>query len=318
MRDIPKDRKAILTNKRRKESVVYKDFIKNKYVYFMAIPVIAYYIIFCYWPMYGITIAFKDFSIKHGILGSKWVGFKYFNEFFNSRYFTRIIKNTLLINLYDVLWGFPAPIILALLLNEVKNKIFKNTIQTISYLPHFISMVVICSIILDFTSSDGLINGILAHFRVAPSNLMMRPELFRTIYISSGIWQSVGWGSIIYLGALTGIDPQLYEAAIIDGAGRWKQVWSVTIPGIAPTIITLLILRLGSMMSVGFEKIILLYNPMIYETADVISTFVYRKGLEDFNYSYSTAVGLFNSLINFGLLITANKISKRYSETSLW
>jgi putative aldouronate transport system permease protein len=318
MREIGLNRNGEIKQKISKLSIIRKDFIKHKYVYLMAVPILAYYIIFCYIPMYGVSIAFQDFSVKLGYFKSPWVGFKYFKEFFNSYYFWRLLKNTLLLNIYDLICGFPAPIILALLLNEVKNKWFKSTVQTISYLPHFISMVVICGMILDFTATDGLINTILSYFGVTPSNLMVKPELFRTIYIGSGIWQGVGWGSIIYLAALAGIDPQLYEAATIDGAGRWRQLWSVTIPGIAPTIIILLILRLGSMMSVGFEKIILLYNPMTYETADVISTFVYRKGLIDSDYSYSTAVGLFNSAISFVLIILANKFSRKFSETSLW
>lgn len=316
MLEVNRDNKT--RSKTKLTKVIYKDFVRNKYVYLMAVPIIAYYIIFSYIPMYGVTIAFKDFSIKAGILGSKWVGFKYFVDFFNSFYFTRLIKNTLLINIYDLLWAFPAPIIFALLLNELKSTFLKRTVQTITYLPHFVSMVVICGIILNFTSTRGIINVLLGYLGIKASNLMARPELFRTVFIGSGIWQGIGWGSIIYLSALSGIDPQLYEAATIDGANRWKQMWHVTLPGIASTIIILLILRLGSMMSVGFEKVILLYNPMTYETADVISTFVYRKGLIDFDYSYSTAVGLFNSIINFALLIIANKLSKLYSETSLW
>lgn len=298
--------------------IIRRDFKKNKYVYLMVLPVIIYFIIFSYWPMYGIIIAFKEYSPGKGILGSEWVGLKNFKDFFSSYYVGRLIKNTLLINIYDLFWGFPAPIILALLINEVKNKLFKRTIQTISYLPHFISLVVVCGIIIDFTASDGLITTILSYFGVKPTNLLMKPELFRTIYISSGIWQGVGWGSIIYLAALTGINPSLYEAATIDGAGRWKQTIHITLPGIAPTIIIMLILRLGSMMSVGYEKIILLYNPTTYETADVISSFVYRKGLIESDYSYSTAVGLFNSIINFVLIIIANAISRKVSETSLW
>jgi putative aldouronate transport system permease protein len=310
-----------LVTKIKKDSLwtrIRKDFSRNKVIYFMAIPMIVYFVVFCYIPMYGVTIAFKDFNPIRGIMGSEWIGFEWFKEFFNSVYFGRIIKNTLLISIYDILWGFPAPIILALMLNEIKNKLFKKTVQTITYLPHFISMVVMCGIIIDFTSTNGLINALLSHFGVEPSNLLMKKELFRTIYVSSGIWKSIGWSSIIYLAALSGIDPQLYEAATIDGAGRWRQMWHVTLPAISPTIIILFILRIGSLMSVGFEKIILLYNPMTRETADVISTFVYRKGLIDFSYSYSTAVGLFNSIISFILLFTANKLSKKFSETSLW
>lgn len=299
-------------------NTIRRDFKKNKYVYLMILPVIAFFIIFSYWPMYGVIIAFKDYSPGKGIWGSNWVGLKNFKDFFSSYYVGRLIRNTILINIYDLIWGFPAPIILALLINEVNNKLFKRTIQTISYLPHFISLVVVCGIIIDFTASDGLITTILSYFGIKPTNLLMRPELFRTIYISSGIWQGVGWGSIIYLAALSGIDTNLYEAATIDGAGRWKQALHITLPGIAPTIIILFILRLGSMMSVGYEKIILLYNSTTYETADVISSFVYRKGLQESNYSYSTAVGLFNSIINFMLIIIANTISRKVSETSLW
>lgn len=299
-------------------NLIYKDFIRNKQVYIMAIPILVYYIIFCYIPMYGVTIAFKDFSIKHGILGSPWAGLKYFKDFFSSYYCWRVIRNTLLINIYDLIWAFPAPIILALLLNELRAKRFKRVVQTVSYLPHFVSMVVVCGIIKDFTSTQGVLNTLLGYFSVKPTNLLVREELFRTIFISSGIWQDVGWGSIIYLAALSGIDLQLYEASTIDGAGRWAQARHITFPGIAPTIVILLILRLGSMMSVGFEKVILLYSPIIYETSDVISTFVYRKGLLDYDYSYSTAVGLFNSLINFFLLMVANWLSRKYSEISLW
>lgn len=268
--------------------------------------------------MYGAMIAFKDFSPGKGILGSSWVGLKHFNTFFRSVYFFRIIKNTLLINILNLAFGFPAPIILALLLNELKNAIFKRLVQTISYLPHFISVMVICGMIIDFTASKGIINDLIELFGGERGALLLRPELFRTIYVSTNIWQEVGWGSIIYLAALSGIDYQLYEAATIDGAGRFRQLMHITLPGIAPIIIILLILRIGQMMNVGFEKIILLYNPNTYETADVISSFVYRKGLMEFNYSYSTAVGLFNSIINFTLLLSTNWFSRSVSETSLW
>lgn len=295
-----------------------KDFKRFKVAYLMAIPIFLYYIIFHYGPMYGATIAFKNFSPGKGILGSPWAGFKHFEDFFSSYYFFRTLTNTLLISVFDLLWGFPAPIILALMLNEITNLKFKKTVQTITYMPHFISLVVICGIIIDFTATDGLVNSIIAFFGGKPTNLLIRPELFRTIYISTGIWQNVGWGSIIFIAALSGIDQELYAAASIDGAGRWKQTLHVTLPGIAPTIIILLILRMGRMLNVGFEKIILLYNPLTYETADVISSFVYRKGLMDSNYSYASAVGLFNSVINFILLIISNKISRRFSETHLW
>jgi len=268
--------------------------------------------------MYGAIIAFKEFNPALGIMGSPWVGFKHFKSFFEGVYFWRLVRNTLLISVYSLIWGFPAPIILALLLNEVKNKYFKRTVQTVSYLPHFISLVVVCGIIKDFTSTDGVINDIIEFLGGERTNFLMIPEWFRPIYVGSGIWQEVGWGSIIYLAAITNIDPQLYEAATIDGASRCKQIWHITLPGIVPTIVILLILRLGGLMSVGFEKIILLYNSATMETADVISSYVYRRGLLDFDYSFSAAVGLFNSVINLILITSANRLSRKVSETSLW
>ena len=218
----------------------------------------------------------------------------------------------------NLVWGFPAPIILALLLNEVRHNAFKRSIQTISYLPHFISMVVICGMILQFTSTRGIINDLTELLGFSRISFFSRPKYFRTIYVSTEIWQQVGWGSIIFLAALSGIDPQLYDASEIDGAGRFRKIWSVTLPGILPTVVILLILRMGRMMSIGFEKIFLLYNPAIYETADVIQTFVYRKGLLESSYSFSTAVGLFNSVANLILISIANAISRRVNETSLW
>lgn len=297
---------------------MYKDLKINKYVYIMAIPMIVYFILFHYMPMYGVIIAFKDFNPRAGILGSDWVGLKHFRAFFKSVYLGRIVRNTALISLYSLLWGFPAAIILALLLNELRKDTFKRCVQTISYLPHFISLVVICGMIVDFTSTNGLVNSILSKFGVKPENWLTKPEWFRTIYISTGIWQDIGWDSIIYLAALSSVDPALYEAAIIDGAGRWKQLLHVTLPGIAPTIVIMLILNIGGLMSVGFEKIILLYNPITYETADVISSYVYRRGIIDADYSFSTAVGLLESVIGFTLIAIANKFSQKVSETSLW
>jgi len=295
-----------------------KDFRINKYVYIMAIPMIVFFILFSYVPMYGVTIAFKDFSPKLGIINSPWIGFKHFKSFFNSIYFARTLKNTVLLSFYSLLWGFPAAIILALLLNEIRREKFKRVVQTVTYLPHFISLVVICGMLIDFTSTDGLINSILVNFGVEPVNWLTKPEWFRTIYIGSGVWQSIGWDSIIYLAALSGIDPSLYEAATVDGAGRWKQLLHITLPGIAPTIVIMLILNIGGLMSVGYEKIILLYNPMTWETSDVISSYVYRKGLIGADYSFSTAVGLLESAVGFVLLVLANKFSKKISEVSLW
>ncbi|OQB12672.1 MAG: putative multiple-sugar transport system permease YteP [Firmicutes bacterium ADurb.Bin193] len=297
---------------------LWREIKKGKYLLIMAAPVIAYYIIFHYIPMYGVIIAFKSFSPTKGIWGSPFVGFRHFANFFGSYYAFRVIRNTILINFYHLLFGFPAPIILALLLNELRSKMFKKAVQTITYLPHFISAIVICGIVANFTSSTGLINDVIAAFGGQRESFLLKPEYFRTIYVSTGIWQGVGWGSIIYLAALSGIDPTLYEATAIDGAGKWRQFIHVTLPGIAPTIVILLILNIGKIMSEGFEKVILLYNQNIYETADIISSFVYRRGLIESDYSFSAAVGLFNSVVNLILISTANAVSRRVNETSLW
>ncbi|HML46978.1 MAG TPA: ABC transporter permease subunit [Clostridia bacterium] len=294
------------------------NFRRNKYIYIMALPVIAYYLIFMYWPMYGAQIAFKRFSPGRGILGSPWIGISNYIKFFGSFYFGRIFRNTVLISVYGLVFSFPAPILLALMLNELRSVRFKRAVQTISYLPHFISIMVMCGMILDFTRSDGVINDMLGYFGLARQTMLLNPGMFRSIYIISEVWQGIGWGSIIYLSALAGIDTEQYEAAVIDGAGRFQKMLHVTLPGIAPTIVIMLILRVGQMMNVGYEKIILLYNGNTYETADVISTFVYRKGLVEADYSYSTAVGLFNSCINLCLLLVANTVSRRVGETSLW
>ncbi|MFD1139270.1 ABC transporter permease subunit [Paenibacillus urinalis] len=295
-----------------------RDFMLNKYLYLMMLPVVAYYLIFHYTPMYGAVIAFKDYTPIKGILGSDWVGLKHFIDFFDSYYFWRILKNTLLISLYSLLFEFPMPILLALLINEVRQRRFKRVVQTITYMPYFISLVVICGIITDFTNADGLINRLFMWLGYDGQAMLQKPELFRPIYILSEIWQRIGWESIIYIAALTSIDQEQYEAARIDGANRLKQMFYITLPGILPTITIMLILRMGNLLNVGFEKIILLYNPVTYETADVISSFVYRKGLLEFGWSYSSAVGLFNSVINLILLVTANYISRRVSNNSLW
>ena len=295
-----------------------KDLMYNRYVYLMAIPVIVFYTFFHYAPMYGVIIGFKDFNPRRGILGSEWVGLLHFRSFLTSYYFWRLLRNTLLISLNDIIWGFPAPIILALMINEARLNWLKKSVQTLTYLPYFISMVVICGIIIDFTGTNGVVNDVTSFFGAERQNFLAVPEYFRTVYVVSGIWQRIGFNSIIYLSAISAIDPQLYEAAYLDGAGRFSQGLHITLPGIAPTIIILLILRVGQVMTVGFEKIILLYNPLTYETADVIQTFVYRKGLIEFDFSYSTAVGLFNSLVNLFILIIANRISRSVSETSLW
>lgn len=294
------------------------DLKKNYVIYCMLLPVIIYYIVFCYVPMYGAVIAFKDYRPGLSILESPWVGFEHFREFFGSVYFFRLLRNTLLISFYSLVWGFPAPILLALMLNEVKASFFKKTVQTLTYIPHFISLVVVCGMIANFSGTDGVFNDIIALFGGERKPLLGEPDLFRTIYVGSGIWQGVGWGSIVYLAAISGIEQELYEAATIDGAGRFRKMLHVTLPGIMPTIIILLILQLGSIMSVGFEKIILLYNDLTMDKADVISTYVYRKGLLDADYSFSSAVGLFNSVINFIFLMAANAISRKVTSTSLY
>ena len=295
-----------------------KDLRKYKSLYLLAIPVVIWYILFHYKPMYGLIIAFKDYRPGLGIAGSEWVGLKHFISFFKSFYFERTLKNTLIISFTQIIFGFPAPIIFALLLNEVKNMKFKRTIQTISYMPHFISTVVICGLIHTFTSSTGFITTIATKFGFPEVSMLTKANLFVPIYTISGIWQQMGWSAIIYISALAGVDQQLYEAAQIDGANRWKQTIHITIPSISSTIIIMLLLRLGSIMSVGFEKIILLYNEAIYETSDVISTYLYRRSLGEFQYSLGAAIGMFNSLINFILIIMFNKISKKASEVSLW
>ena len=284
----------------------------------MALPVVIYYILFHYMPMYGVIISFKKFTPAKGIMGSPWVGFKYFVDFFNAYYFVRLIRNTLLLSLNSLIWGFPAPVILALLMNELRSNSYKRIVQSLTYIPHFISVVVVCGLLLEFSQVSGLFNDIGAILGMERISFFQRPEYFRLFYIGSGIWQEIGWGTIIYLSALSAIDPQIYEAGTIDGASRWMKLIHITLPSIVPTIIILLIMRMGRLLTVGHEKIILLYNPSIYESADVISTFVYRKGLLEFSWSYSTAVGLFNSLINFVLLIATNTISRKVSETSLW
>lgn len=292
---------------------------KNKLLYLMFLPVVVYYLIFHYAPMFGIVIAFKDYNAFTGFIRSPWVGLKHFKDFFSSPYCWRLIRNTFLISFYGLIFGFPAPILLALLLNELKDGWFKKTTQTISYLPHFVSTVIIVGMYVNFLSpSTGLINNIIEKLGGERIYFLNDPKYFRSLYTIMNIWKGVGWGSIIYLAALTGIDPELYEACIIDGGGRLRQTWHITLPGIANTVIIMLIMRIGRLLSVGYESIILMYTPATYETADVISTYVYRRGLVDADYSFSTAVGLFNSVVGFIFIFTANALAKRFSETSLW
>lgn len=292
---------------------------KDKYLLLLFMPVFLYYIIFHYVPMYGVIIAFKDYLPGQGFIESEWVGLKWFKQFFESFYFKRLIKNTFLLSFYELLWGFPIPIIFALMLNEVQDGRFKKTAQTISYLPHFISAVVVVGMLFNFLSpTSGIVNKYVKMLGRDPILFLNDARWFRTIYVASGIWQSFGWNSIVYLAAMTSIDPQLYEAAKIDGCNRVQQIRYITIPGILPTVIILLILRVGSLLSVGYQKIILMYNPATYEVADVISTYVYRRGILDAEYSFAAAVGLFNSIVNFVFLWITNRLSKKTADISLW
>lgn len=303
--------------KEKRRTVIKKDLKRNWVLYLLILPVILYYILFMYKPMYGALIAFQDYRPAKGF-GETWVGFKHFIRFFENPYFGRLFRNTLLISLYNLIFGFPVPIALALLLNEIKSKKFKNVTQTLMYLPHFVSMVIVCGMLKQFCLSSGLFNDIIELFGGERTPLLQRPEAYRTIYVASDIWKSFGWDSIIFVAALAGVDTQLYDAACVDGAGRWKQMLHVTLPSITPTIVTMLILKIGNLMSLGYEKTLLLYNEATYEVADIISSYVYRQGLMNKEYSYASAVGIFNSVINITLVVIANKISKKVSETSLW
>ena len=295
-----------------------RNWAAYKYVYLMLVPILAYYIIFHYIPMLGSVIAFQNFKPALGIERSKWVGMKHFISFFNSPYAWRVIRNTLLLNGTQILFAFPAPIIFALLLNEVRARRFKSVVQTVSYMPHFISLVVICGMLTDFTMSDGLITDIATFFGVERTNLLDQPQYFRTVFVGSGIWQNIGWGSIIYLATLTNVDPTLHEAAAIDGAGRFRWMLHVSLPALVPIIVIQLIMRIGNVLSQGHEKVILLYRPLTYETADIISSFVYRRGLQEANFSFGAAVSIFNSVVNLIILIAANTFSRHVNENSLW
>lgn len=295
-----------------------KNFVRYRYIYLMLLPVVVYYTVFCYGPMSGIVIAFQNFKPALGVSGSKWVGWKHFVDFLTGPYAWRLIRNTLMINILQIIFAFPVPIIVALLINEINCKGYKKAVQTISYMPHFISLVVMCGLLVNFCRSDGIFNDFLSLFGFERRNLLAEANLFRPIYVLSGIWQEAGWGSIIYLATLSTVDVGLYEAATIDGANRFQRMLHVSFPGLLPIIIVQLIMRVGNILTTGFEKVFLLYSPLTYDTADIISTYIYRQGLELSNYSYGTAVGLFNSVVNLIILVMANYISRRVTEESLW
>ena len=287
-------------------------------LYVMMIPYILYMLIFLYKPMWGLQIAFKDYSLFGGVEDSAWIGFENFKTFLTGPYCGRLIKNTLLIGFYGLIFGFPIPVILAILLNEVKNHMFRKSIQTMMYLPYFVSTVVVAGIVTNLLAPSGLVNTVLQKLGMESIYFMTEPKWFRTIYTAMTIWQSAGYSAVIYLAALSGVDVQLYEACQIDGGNKLRQMWHITLPGIAPTVVIMLIMNCGSLINVGAESIILLYQPTTYETADVISTYVYRIGLTDGDYGLATAVGLFNSVIALLFVYLANTISKHVSEYSLW
>lgn len=294
-------------------------FLRDWQLYFMLLLPIAYYILFKYMPMYGTLIAFKKFSAKKGILGSTWVGFKNFEKFLSDPYFYKLVRNTLLINLNNLLFAFTSSIIFALLLNEMKHKLYRKVVQTVSYLPHFISTVVVCGLVTNFTRTNGgIINDLIAMLGGERISFLNRAEYFRPIYVISEIWQHMGWDAIIYIAALLSIEPQLYEAASIEGANRFQKMLYVTLPGIAPTITIMLIMRIGHLMSLGYEKVLLLYSGATYETADIISTYVYRRGLLTADFSYGTAIDLFQTVISLILVTSTNWLGKKIGGAGLW
>jgi putative aldouronate transport system permease protein len=296
------------------------DHFKREWqLYAMLAPTIIWFVVFLYKPMYGLQIAFKDYSIFRGVSGSPWIGFEHFEVLFNNDQFIRAFWNTIKISALNLIFGFPAPIILALMFNEILNARFKKTTQTIVYLPHFISSVIIAGIVITaFAPTGGIVNIILGWFGIDSIYFLTRPEWFRPIFVGTGIWQEAGFGSIVFLAAIAGVNPSLYESAVVDGANRWQMMWKITLPSILPTILIMLIIRIGNIMEVSFELVILLYQPATYETADVVNTWIYRQGLQSGQYDLAAAAGLFNALVAFVLVMTANTLSRRYSRTSLW
>jgi len=308
----------VLSKRNAIAQTIVKDFKRNRAVYLMLIPVLAYFILFCYLPMGGLVMAFQNFKIRLGFLGSKWVGFEHFVDFLTGPYAWRTIRNTLVINFYQLIFGFPIPIIFAILVNEIKCRPYQRTVQTISYMPHFISMVVLCGMISDFSASMGLFNTIGQAFGAPRISFLSEDKYYRFIYVGSGIWKQMGWSSILYLSTLSGVDPALHEAAAIDGAGRFRRVIHVTMPALIPIIAVQLIMRIGHIMGEGHQKTILLYNDSVMEVADIVSSYVYRRGFKQNDYSFGAAVDLFNSIVNIIVLCSANYFSKHVVKESLW
>ena len=296
-----------------------KAFKRDKFLLLMFLPIVVYYVVFSYVPMTGAIVAFKQFKPGHGIYGGDWVGLKWFIQFFKSPFAFRTVRNTVLISIYSILFGFPLPILFAICVTEIRSSKVRRVVQTVSYLPHFISTVVLVGMINNFFSMNhGLVNDLITRMGGQPVNFLINPAWFRTLYVGSGVWQNFGFNSIIYIAAITGIDPSLYEAGKIDGITKFQEMVYITIPMISQTIVMLFIMQLGGIMSVGFEKVFLMYSPAVYETADVVSTYVYRKGIESNNYGFGSAVGLFNSVINFAFVFIANQVCRKLTDSSLW
>lgn len=294
-------------------------YSKNFDIFLLFIPVILFYLIFHYAPMYGALIAFKDYKIMKGFSGSEWIGFRNFIDLFNTPSFWEVFRNTIIISCLRLLFGFPAPIILAILLNEITNSVYKKLIQTISYLPHFLSWVVLAGIFTQFLSpSTGLVNQVITMFGGKPVFFMGAPDWFRFTLITTGLWQSIGWGSIIYLASIASINVEMYEAAVVDGANRLQQIMYITLPSLVPVITITLILSMGSIINAGFDQIFNMYNPNVYRVADIIDTYVYRKGLAGMEYSFASAVGLFKNIIAISLIFTTNAVAKRVNEYGIW
>lgn len=301
-------------------AIILLDHFKREWqIYAMLAPTIIWFLVFLYKPMYGLQIAFKDYSIFRGVAASPWVGFEHFETLFSNDQFLRAVSNTIKISALNLIFGFPAPIILALMFNELLNATYKRTAQTIVYLPHFISSVIIAGIVVTaFSPTAGIVNTIMQWFGLDPVYFLTKPEWFRPIFVGTGIWQEAGFGSIVFLAAIAGVNPSLYESAVVDGANRWQMMWKITLPSILPTILIMLIIRIGNIMEVSFELVLLLYQPATYSTADVVNTWVYRQGLQSGQYDFAAAAGLFNAVVAFVLVMTANTLSRRYSRTSLW
>ncbi|MFD0616053.1 ABC transporter permease [Paenibacillus sp. GCM10027629] len=298
---------------------LWSDIWKEWDLYLLLVPGVLFILLFKYTPMYGITIAFKDFNIFTGFGDSPWVGWKHFEKLFTSPDFARVFQNTVIISLLKIIILFPLPIIVALMLNEMKNMIIKRSVQTVIYLPHFLSWVIVSGLFIDLLSTNGgLVNKLLVSLNLEPVAFFLDNSVFRSVLVTSAGWKETGWSTIVYLAAFSMVDPTLYEAAKIDGAGRWKQLWHITLPGIAPIIILMFILRLGNILEAGTEQILVMYNPVVYKVSDVIGTYVYRQGLGNQDYSFTTAVGLFEAVISFTLVIVGNALSKKYLQRGIW